>query len=130
MQWMILSWALTCGWLPASSDAIVYPGYNLFQIYHIDSISTKFEINADAWNHVRLWGSMETRESFTGGFISGAFAPYEGYFIAGAAIHVPGFEIGISHECDHGIDFTFSATPWISSGNTEVYVKISGRTSF
>jgi hypothetical protein len=132
MQWLVLSWALTCGWLPNSETAIIYPGTHaeVHGIWNYNTVSTKVELNAELFNHLKIWSSVKTREGFNSDISMGLFSPYEAYFIGGVAIHSFGFEIGISHECDHGIEYDVGPNPWISNGQTEVYVKISGKTSW
>jgi hypothetical protein len=131
MQWLVLSWALTCGWLPMSATSIVYPGDTIYGIGGANAISTKMELTAEAWNHLRAWSSIETREVLQpSDFSLGLFSPYEAYFIAGMALYANNIEIGISHECDHGIETTLDLAPWISNGQTEIYIKLSGKTLF
>jgi hypothetical protein len=133
MQWLVLSWALTVGWLPLDATGIVNPAVKngITGVANYDAISTKFELQADAFNHFKVFGSIETRETFdTSPSAAGMFSPYESYFIAGAAFYAKGIEFRISHECDHGMENTDTFVPWVSSGSTTVSMKISGKTSF
>ena len=126
-SWIVLSWALTCGWLPMSGTCVVSAtGVN--GVGYLNAVSSKLEIQADIWQHARIFGSMETRETLSLDPSLGLFSPYEAYFVAGAALYAKGIEIGIIHECDHGIESSSDFIPWISSGGTEVYIKISGKT--
>jgi hypothetical protein len=132
MQWLVLSWALTCGYLPSSQSAVVFPGThaNVYSIDYRDTFSTKFEVSAEALNHLRIWGSAETRENISANIGLGFFSPYQAYYIGGISLYAKGIEIGISHECDHGISSDVLASPWLGGGSTEIFVKISGKTSF
>jgi len=134
MSWLVLSWALTLGMSPGSSGVgIVDPNYlgREYKVFNDNAISTKLEIEAAAWSHLRAWGSMEIKSTIDSNMSTmGAFSPYEGYFIAGLAFYVKGFEVGIKHECDHGIESLAKPVLWVTSGGTDIYVKISGKTSF
>jgi hypothetical protein len=124
LSWLVLSWALTLGWLPTSGRVFVgLPGDP--GLLYQDTYSTKFELSAEALNHLRVWGSVETLEGADG---IASFMPYEAYYRAGAALYARGFEVGIEHECDHGIEASYQDNPWYWGGYTEIYIKISGRT--
>jgi hypothetical protein len=126
-SWIVLSWALTVGWLPSSGVAIVDTN-NSTAIVNQNTFSSKFEISAEAINHIRVWGSAETRESFDNSGTLGLFNPYEAYYRFGTAIYSKGIEVGIEHECAHGIEAGYTNRPWLWSGYTNIYVKVSGTT--
>ena len=132
LSWLMVSWAFTFGYLPCDGSTIVEPSNAIYgQVFHEDAIATKFELSAEAFNHLRISSSIETREVYNGQVSSlGAFSPYEGYFKLGAAFYGKSWEVGISHECDHGIQASNVPSAWLWAGNTELYIKLSGKSSF
>jgi len=127
MNWLILSWALTAAWLPLDDQGFLQQPIKSSQ--YIDSagcFSTKFEAQADVFSHAKLWASVETYESKESHTVY--FEPFRADYIAGVALYAGGFEVGVKHECDHGVEWSSSFIPWYWLDQTEVYVKISGRT--
>jgi hypothetical protein len=131
MQWLILSWALTVGWLPVSGVGIVNPlTQDMVGVGTLNAFSTKFELNAYVLNHIRIYGSTETRETINCLSVAGLFKPYEDYFVAGVSVYAKNIEVGLMHECDHGVEGSIDPTRYVTAGYTEIYFKISGKTPF
>jgi hypothetical protein len=132
LPWITLAWSLTFGYLPIDSTVIVEqnrPGYA--SVITNNAISSKMESSLSFFDHARIFGSMETHETLNPSpSINGAFTPYEGYFRAGASIYGKFWEIGIVHECDHGIDGSDVIRPWLWAGYTQFFITLSGKVSF
>jgi hypothetical protein len=128
MNWIVLAWALTTSYLPVNTQAIVYPT-GLDAVGALDSFSVKMEVSARAFNHLRAWGSMEAYESATENLWLG-FKPYRSDFIAGIAIYSKGIELGMTHECDHGIESDVGYEPWFWGSRMAIYLRLSGETTW
>ena len=130
MNWIILGWALTFGYMPANTQAIInqnrYYGQDSF-IDNSNSYAIKLELSADILGHLKIWGSDETYMKSDFSHIEyGAFSPSEAHYRIGAYLYAKGIEVGIEHECDHGIEASYDIKPWYWGGYTEVYIKLSG----
>ena len=127
MNWLILSWALTASWLPSNNQGIAQQPVVSSQYVDSDGcFATKFEVQADVLSHTKLWASVETYE--TKDVASVGFLPFRADYVAGVALYAKGIELGVRHECDHGVEWSGSFVPWYWLNQTEVYVKISGKT--
>lgn len=128
MDWLVLCWALTVGYIPLGNTSIVLPG-SIVTVEDSSAVVTELSIGVEIASHLRLYGSMETRETLSlDNPAAGLFSPYEAYFKAGLAIYGEGWELGVYHECDHGIEASPVTVPWLWAGRTEIYVKVSGKT--
>jgi hypothetical protein len=132
LSWLILSWSLTLGYIPLDNPTMFQAsGENIQSICNEGVLSTELALKAEAFNHIRLSTSIESRETKSEkSILFGAFDPYEAYFKLGFCCYFNNFEIGITHECDHGIEAPNTPRPWLSNGNTNLYLKFSGTTQF
>jgi hypothetical protein len=123
VNWLVLSWALTAAWLPLNKQCL-YDQAVIVSLNHSGAYSAKLELSADALDHLRAWGSVETFESANP--IYSDFNPFAADYVAGVAIYARGIELGLRHECDHGVESRQSFSPWLGLEQTSVYLKLSG----
>ena len=121
MNWIILAWALTVSYVPDLADHI-YDQRNVSGVDFYDCFAANLDVEARLWGHVRIYGSVETYMMYDSGF---SFLPFRADYRAGAALYADGVELGVWHECDHGVNFTNRWYPWYGSDQTQVYLKIS-----
>lgn len=123
MNWLILSWALTLGFVPSVDNSIIN-GLQVTGIGYSNVLEAQLDVSAVILGHLRLEGSAETymlppSDGWT-------FLPFRADYTFGAALFSGNFEVGLRHECDHGIEYTNDILPWYGSSETLVYVKITG----
>lgn len=124
-----LTWSLVTAFLPSTQYGIYSnEGDTLGSVKHTAAFSTELALSATLYNHVRLDTSIETHEFLPKG--SSLFVPYQSYFRIGAAIFTDHLELGLKHECDHGISSAGYPSPWLGGGYTSLYLKLSGSTFF
>jgi hypothetical protein len=123
---------LTCAFLSADRVSISNPATGAYAYIGKDNaIATTLSLSAYALGHIRIDTSIETHETIVkDASINGMFQPYEAYFRLGAAIYTKNIEVGILHECDHGIETAGRPEPFLGGGFTSIYVKLSGETTF
>ena len=128
MNWLILSWALTASWIPLDNQSIVQqkPVANTV-INSSGCYSISLEARAEIMNHLKIWGEVETYEKINPD-TKLSFMPFRADYLVGIALYAKGIELGISHECDHGVESQSFYVPWYYLTQTRVYVKISGST--
>lgn len=122
---LVFSWFIMLGYVPDHVDSI-YEGLRVKSVESNKSFVTTLGVEASIFEHMKLWGSVETYEYSTGD--SAYFLPYRSDYMFGAAIYADGVEIGVKHECDHGVEYTNIPLPWYGSYETQVYLKIGGST--
>ena len=127
MNWIIFSWALSVAWMPLNDQSFIQnlPAVSLVMDY-ANGFSATLETRVDIASHIKAWTSVETYETPDGMFPY--FNPYRGDYVIGAAIYSKGIEVGVRHECDHGIESHYVFIPYYSFDQTKIYVKISGST--
>jgi hypothetical protein len=127
MSWLIVAWYLTLGIVPKQSETI----YEQADVAVVKLLETAYVaelgVNAEAFKCLRLYGSAEIYEYHGSGL---SFLPYRGDFKIGAALFFGPIEIGIDHECDHGIVFTNQWLDKYGSSETRITVTIKGKTEF
>jgi hypothetical protein len=128
MQWLVLSWALTIGYLPMQTDSIVNGAETVHLPAPENAIATTFELDAVAFDHLRAWGKMRSYESFA--FDRLYMVPWRIDFSIGAEVFYGPFALGVWHECDHGVDSSRYMKPWYSRGTTEIYIAIRGEVKY
>lgn len=127
MQWFVLSWALTFGFIPSMDTGLMDP-YNIQNdmiIVSDNAISSKIFLQADMFNHLLIWCSVKTY-MYPSDFPF--FSPFRDDYSCGLALYSKGIELGIWHECDHGVETGIYSANWLAADTTEIYIKFSGRT--
>jgi hypothetical protein len=127
-SWLVLSWALTVGYVPAQYEILTSP-LNTDTVENLRSglIATSAElgVNAEILKHFRLSASCETYQYLMPELFG--FAPYRADYVFGAAIFADNIELGLRHECDHGVN-SGPIEGHYASLETQFYLKISGTT--
>jgi hypothetical protein len=102
MNWLVLSYFLSIGTLGQWGQFIapdIRTGSTFEGSYSTAprTYQTTLGIEAQAFdNLVFVGGSVETWETFNGGFY-----PFESLYIFDAGLRWKGFELGYRHQCDH-----------------------------
>jgi hypothetical protein len=127
MSWLVLGWFLTFGLVPDQAEAL---GAS-YQALLPDQVATVAEIglNATAWGLVNVYGSIENYQ-YKGPGLS--FCPFRADYKIGASISAHGLTIGIDHECDHPVIWSWEEGEMntFGYGETRIYIKIQGTASF
>jgi len=129
MKWLIFSWALVTGYLPYNSQEITQ-GAEGVSMNNPGSYSTTFFFSADVIQHFKVWGSIETFMMFDEVDTNGTFYPFEDYYKIGAAVYWKFLEIGVEHECDHGVLYSNQDQTWLGGGYTKFYLRVAGKIEF
>lgn len=117
MNWLILSCALTIGYLPTNATAI-----NNYRVEASECFEQTVYVNATAFDHISLWGSIETYDfNFTGL----QFFPFRSDYSVGFELYDKNIAIGIMHECDHPVIFQPFQFQGLSANITEAYIRFS-----
>ena len=127
MTWLILLWSLSVGYIPLDSKAVVNPDVGQLTSFHTNAISTELSVTAEVLKHLRFFAGVETLaipQSYT------SYVPFEAYYTIGASLYTKNLELGIKHECDHGVESSVTSLPWYGSNSTEVYLKLTAQSSF
>jgi hypothetical protein len=125
MQWAVLVYALTVGFVSVDRSAIIDSrDYILAETYMTNAVDTRLDAGVELFDHLRLGGAMDTREVLTPDY----FAPYQARFYFTAAAYGRGWELGWAHECDHGVRSTLDGA-WLGGGSTSIYLKLSGKST-
>jgi hypothetical protein len=127
MQWLVLCYALTVGYVPFDNTAIVsYSGKEIAAVVNTNAVLTKLDISLEAIDHIRLYGSIDVRETWANnGKID--FDPYESRYYFALSVFGPNWEAGFSNECYHGNERGGFPRNWFGGGSTMFFVKLSGR---
>lgn len=126
MNWLVLSWALTVGYLPVQADYI-YSGGKVVEIQAPENtLSTMLEFQADAFDCFRAWTSMRSYQEFS--YESIYMSPWRIDFKIGAELYYGPFAFGVWHECDHGINkyMNYLGANY-ARDTTEIYIAIRGK---
>lgn len=121
MNWLVLSFALASGFVSGYDATVIDAGVGYELTVPSDAVFVDMSIEATILSHVRLWGNAETYMTPIG---IASFNPYRADYGIGAALYWGIFEIGVKHECDHGVSARVWR-PYYASGETQVYIKIS-----
>ena len=126
-SFLVLSWALTFGYLP---DASVVVGRDLCADRGVEyggSFHQTIELGLTAWDFVTLWTNIETYEKANSATV---FSPFRSDYNIGLNVGgtVAGFRLdaGITHECIHPV-YSGGLGKWVAGGTTEIYLKASGK---
>ena len=94
MPWIILSAALTLGWIPNQSSfgGIDRATQNVF-FQTIEARATLFKL-------VYLSGAVETRDEYAGGTSFG-FMPFQSTYTFSAGVEYKNFKLDLTHFCIH-----------------------------
>jgi hypothetical protein len=129
-SFLVLSWALTFGYLPSGSNVIGSGSgvENPVGVNYSNSCMQTIELGLTAWDTVTIWTNIETYDTVRG---VGRFAPFRSDYNIGLNIgrEIAGFRLdaGVSHECIHPVMSDSKIGKWVAGGDTEIYVKISGK---
>jgi hypothetical protein len=126
MNWLVLSWALTIGYLPLQND-MIYTGKTTAQIIAPENaLATSMYFEAQAFDCFKAWTVMRSYEEFSYNKIY--MVPWRIDFSVGAELFYGPFAIGVWHECDHGVDSHANyLEPYYARGTTEIYISIRGK---
>lgn len=127
-SFLVLSWALTFGYIPSASTVIGSSENHKAAVDYSRSCMQTIELGLTAWDTVTVWTNIETydrMESLT------TFAPFRSDYNIGLNIgrEIAGFrfDAGCKHECIHPVMSDSKIGKWVAGGDTEVYVKVSGK---
>jgi hypothetical protein len=129
MQWLVLSWALTCGFVPANQqnvyEAVYMPALQAYQqttlgqINNTGSLTTEVALSAEGWGHVRLSGSIETLQH--------EFSVYKANYIMGVAYFTKHLEFGMNYMTSSAFPAVTPGVPWLEDSETRFYFRLSGK---
>jgi hypothetical protein len=129
LNWLVLSWALSAGMVPEYGVGVTKGINEVSYAAPDNSFFTDLSLKATLWKYVELAAGVKTYE-YPDTAVQFTFDPYEAVYIAKAALVFDNFEVGLRHECDHGIESGTEIRPWVAEYKTEIYVTIKGSTSF
>jgi hypothetical protein len=92
-----------------------------------NAVFADIAVRAELFQHIRLWGSVETYMT-PNSILS--YNPYRSDYVIGAAAYFGPFELGVRHECDHGVSKATEWRPYYMKTETQIYLSISGRLEF
>lgn len=128
MNWLVLAFAISGGLVPSGGDAIVTaPSVGYVLDAPSDALFVDMSVKADVFKHIRLWGNAE---SYMTPKTVMSFDPYRIDYVIGAAVYVGPLELGIRHECDHGVTKVTEWRPFYIKRETQVYLSVSGEIKF
>lgn len=127
MTWLVLSWFLACGLVPAQNETVITMGRRNADITEAWAVSTEIGLKAEAFGFLRAWTSIETYELYATGL---SFAPYRANYKIGASAFWGPIELRITHECDHPVITDEPRAAQYFGGETEIALLISGTTIF
>lgn len=120
MEWLVISWFLSFGWVPEQADG-------LWASSEIRKNATVAEIgiSGEMANRLTISASVETFQSLAQG--SSYFAPYLANYRIGSSVRIiDGLTLNADHICTHPVMSSEKLYPK-SGGMTRVYVKIEGK---
>jgi hypothetical protein len=126
-SFLVLSFALTFGWIPSASDAVEVNYDNRLYEYN-NSLYQDIELNGELFKTVDIYTSIRIADYY----VSGAtFAPFRADFTIGARVkHDFGnMELwaGIEHQCRHKVISPSVSDAGSSTGSyTEITAGIRG----
>lgn len=121
MEWLVISWFLSFGWVPIQAD-------NVGQSSAMRENATFAEIgvSGEMADRVTIFGSVETYQTYLPSKYS--FAPYLANYRIGATFRIiDGVSITADHLCIHPVLSIGEDSYMKSGGKTRVYLKIEGK---
>ena len=133
MQWLVLSWALTVGYLPTNVQFLdSAPNMSIenqwIYLENNGSMETTIGLSAIAFDHIKLSTSIETYIHTTDSILS--YWPYRSDYNIGLSIYTKNLELGIKHTCIHPTIYSIDQILGYGANTTEIFVKLSGETRF
>lgn len=126
MNWLVLSWALTFGYLPLQTSEVYTFGNAVVIKAPETAMSTTLELEASAFDFIRAWGTMQTYRDFSFTIIEKA--PWRADYSIGAELYYGFFAFGIKHEDISGIDLKgLTVKAHYNNQTTEIYVSLRGK---
>jgi len=114
MQWLLLSLALSCGYMPQNMQMV-----NL-RLYEQPCFTQTIEVSGLVAEHLNVYGSVRTYDIYRSRL---SFSPFRVDYIIGAELLWQSFALGIRHECDHAVLYKTGAQDRGFEGNeTEIYL--------
>lgn len=118
MQWLLLSLALSCGYMPQNTQMVNQ------RFYEQPGFTQTIEMSGLVAEHINVFGSVRTYDIYKSGL---SFAPFRADYTIGAELLWHGFSLGIRHECDHPVIYTSNQLLGYASSETEIYVSFRGQ---
>jgi hypothetical protein len=120
MSWLVLSWFLAFGYLPASTELV-----NKTAAHNSGAFYQDIGLAAVAFDRVKLHTDIRTYDTTDSGAM---WFPYRADYTIGMEILAGPVTIGVQHECVHPVIFDLrNQELGFSSSVTEVYVRIDGQ---
>ena len=132
-SFLVLSWALSFGFIPDGNLAIERPANAevsraVISYDESKSLTQTIELGLTAFDLVTVWTSIETYDRPK---TLVQYAPFRSDYSIGARVSKPVgwavLEAGVTHECIHPVLSCGDTGNRVYGGGTEVYVKVSGR---
>lgn len=131
MEWLLISWALTCGWMPLNQSVIERPDAYAFDIKD-NCLMQKGDLSATAFGFATVYTSIET---FDKPDKIPYFAPFLTDYVFGVKFEKKNITVGFEHSCAHPVlsmpvkDSVLSES-FTGHNMTTLYVKIQGSHKF
>jgi hypothetical protein len=125
MQWLTLAWALTFGFMPSQNDSFFTPEGRRVGIEHENAIVVDLELDATFMEHVHFFGGVKTYAVQSPE--SMLLSPYRADYTFGVFGRIGPLDIGVSHECDHGVESGPVAETWYGNTETTLFFRLSSR---
>jgi hypothetical protein len=130
--WLVLSWALTLGWIPSGNVTLIKQEVQqkpiVLTLDKSGALVQNIELGLTAWNTVTIWTSIETFDTAESAV---RYAPFRSDYTiglrAGRTIGWATIEAGISHECIHPVLTGTGGGVRLFGGGDTVYVKVGGK---
>ncbi len=117
MQWLILSLALTCGYMPQNVQMLDQA------LYDKPCFEQTVEVSGLVAEHLNVFGSVQTYDTHNKGL---SFFPFRADYSIGAELLWKGFALGVRHECDHPVIYTSPQALGYAGNETEIYLSYNG----
>lgn len=130
--WLVLSWALTLGWIPSGNVTLISQQQQqkpiVLTLDQSGALVQNIELGLTAFDLVTVWTSIETFDRPTSPV---RYAPFRADYTIGLRaerkIGWATIEAGISHECIHPVLTGTGGGVRLFGGGDTVYVKVSGK---
>jgi len=119
VEWLVISWFLSFGWVPEQVDAVNYQSINR----HNTTVA-EIGISGEMADRLTISASVETFQTMRENVF--VWAPYLANYRIGASLRIiDGITLNADHICTHPV---LSSQPSYlkSGGMTRVYLKIQG----
>jgi len=119
VEWLVISWFLSFGWVPEQVDAVNYQSINR----HNTTVA-EIGISGEMADRLTISASVETFQTMRENVF--VWAPYLANYRIGASLRIiDGITLNADHLCTHPV---LSSQPSYlkSGGMTRVYLKIQG----